>query len=79
MKIGDIEKGVPIPRLKSDYFKIIHLNCERLEIGDSFKVVDDIVSPRSIATSIGRRKRKNKKKFVVRKESSNTSRVWRIN
>ena len=82
MKLGKIEKNIPIPPMDGKYSKPINKKLDKIKVGDSFTITcefDDKISVRGLGFRISNvLKRYPEKKFTMSKESIYRYRVWRI-
>lgn len=69
-----IEKGVPLPPLKSSGLNQALLNCG---IGDSF-IAPPSVARNTISSSISILSKKHERKYTTRTMPDGTIRIWRI-
>ena len=82
MKIGEPETGHPLPPPGgSTKYRLIHLNSDRMERGQSFLVTlvegDKKTTPAAVQTSLNKHGKAQGRKFVAREVNDHMIRVWR--
>lgn len=81
MKIGEIENGVPLPVTGAAKFKLVIMNAERLEVGQSFLVAPEKekeFTPRGLSCALGRRGKIIGRKFKCANIGDGHVRIWRV-